>query len=77
MKHLDRSRPFGVITPPHKGAHFEQDGHLFAADGSSLDPSADAPAERRKPGPKPKPREEHPVASVAQVNDQVAAQLEG
>lgn len=32
-RRLDRTRPFGTITPPLDGAYFEQDGRLFAGDG--------------------------------------------
>ena len=84
---LDRSKPFGQIYPPHRGACYEQGGRYFGAQGQhidELDPvvvevDEDAPAEpvaRKKPGPKPKPRVESDSTPAAPaVSAQVAAQL--
>lgn len=88
---LDRSRPFGTIYPPHRGAMYEQDGHYFGPDGKRLDAPVESdstPAEpseaprveavaRRKPGPKPKVKVESDStqAEPTVVSEQVAAQL--
>lgn len=83
MMELDRARPFATITPPHEGAHFQQDGRSFDAAGREL--AAVQPVERRKPGPKPKVQNDLPadlpaalpvMPVTAPVSDQVAAQLE-
>lgn len=34
---LDRSKPFGVVTPPENGAHYAQDGLHFDAEGVLVD----------------------------------------
>lgn len=36
-KHLDRSRPFGTVHPPDQGAHYEQDGYPFDAQGKIVE----------------------------------------
>lgn len=86
---LDRSKPFGQIYPPHRGACYEQGGRYFGAQGqhlAELDPEVlevdeDAPtpsdqvAARKKPGPKPKMPIEPDVIVTSVVSDQVAAQL--
>lgn len=83
---LDRSKTFGQIYPPHRGACYEQGGRYFGAQGqhlAELDPEVvevdeDAPATpaapvaRKKPGPKPKMPIEPDVPAVSA---QVAAQL--
>lgn len=40
---LDKKRPYGIITPPHNGAHYEQDGKLFNARGEPIEPPAPEP----------------------------------
>lgn len=80
---LDRSKPFGQIYPPHRGACYEQGGRYFGAQGqhlAELDPEVvevdeDAPAPRKKPGPKPKMPIEPDVPVAPAVSAQVAAQL--
>lgn len=44
MRKLDTQRPYGRITPPHQGAHFEQDGLLFDQHGDCLTSEAPQPA---------------------------------
>lgn len=36
MKTLDRTKPFGTISPPHNGASFEQDGVMFDHEGKPV-----------------------------------------
>lgn len=83
---LDRSKPFGQIYPPHRGACYEQGGRYFGAQGqhlAELDPEMvevdeDAPAApvaRKKPGPKPKMPIEPDLPAAPAVSAQVAAQL--
>lgn len=65
---LDKTRPYGTIHPPHNGAHFDQDGILFDAQGHPLHEIATKPeAEKRGRG---RPRN-------AEVGPQVAAQMAG
>ncbi len=34
---LDRGKPFGIVTPPHEGAHYDQDGFLFDQNGALVE----------------------------------------
>lgn len=36
MKTLDRTRPFGTVSPPHNGIHYTQDNTDFDAHGNDL-----------------------------------------
>lgn len=49
---LDKSRPFGTITPLYLGAAFEQNGRFFAPDGTRVLLPGEAPeAVKAAPGP--------------------------
>lgn len=54
MRKLDPQRPYGRISPPHQGAHFDQDGLLFDVHGDCLsDASPPAAAVDSTPAPEP------------------------
>lgn len=46
---LDRSRPYGTITPPHNGASYHQDGRYFDGRGLPVLSPGEAPVRKAAP----------------------------
>lgn len=63
---LDRNRSYGKITPPHKGAYFDQDGILFDHQGLALPGQKGADKPQPAPPPEPEPAAA-PVASAGET----------
>lgn len=62
-KKLDKSRPFGAIHPPYKGAFFEQDGYFFDHEGNVVAELL-TPAQKAKLSAPAKPKPPEPAAKT-------------
>lgn len=61
---LDRSRPYGTVTPPFDGAHYEQDGFFFDRDWRRIYREGEA-----KPDPMAKARAAKAAKKAAETAD--------